>query len=322
MKTELYPFLFEPIFKERIWGGRKLESLYRKALPPGQSIGESWEVCDRTDDNSVIRNGPLKGRNLRWLMENHRLALMGGATDLEGRFPLLIKLLDARETLSLQVHPPVDKAKELGGHPKTEMWYVTAAEPEAKLYAGLKRGTTRQEFEKRLGQGTVAECFHQIPVKEGSVMFLPSGRVHALGAGIVLFEIQQNSDTTYRVDDWNRKDASGKPRELHIPQSLASIDFADYEPGLIDSAFSENRTMKVRYLVNHPLFRVDAVQVKKGQRFYLSVDAAVILAVVKGGLEVGGEKVGIGEFVLLPAALERVTVVAPQASLFLQIQPG
>jgi len=131
-------------------------------------------------------------------------------------FPLLVKILDAQDKLSLQVHPPPAKAKELGGEPKSEMWYFAETTPEADIFAGLKRGVTRDEFERKTGDGTVAECFHHLVVKPGDVMFLPSGRVHALGAGSVLFEIQQNSDTTYRVFDWNRVGLDGKPRDLHI----------------------------------------------------------------------------------------------------------
>ncbi len=161
-------------------------------------------------------------------MENHGAELLGRKTGNSEPFPLLIKLLDARETLSLQVHPPAAKAKELGGEPKTEMWYVAAAEPRSELFVGLKRGVTREQFEAQLAAGTVAECFHRVPVTAGDAMFLPSGRVHALGGGLVIFEIQQNSDTTYRVFDWNRVGLDGKPRELHVPQSLASIDFQDF----------------------------------------------------------------------------------------------
>src|SRR4051812_75155 len=224
----LYPFLFHPIFKERIWGGRNLERLYKKNLPPIVPIGESWEISDRPGDESVIANGSLAGKSIRWLMDNSRKELLGCAKPAaSNRFPLLIKILDAQEKLSLQVHPPAAKAAQLGGEPKTEMWYIADATAEADLFVGLKRGATRSEFEKRIQDGTVAECFHRIPVKKGDTMFLPSGRVHALGAGNVIFEIQQNSDTTYRVFDWNRIDAQGKARELHIEKSLASIDFND-----------------------------------------------------------------------------------------------
>src|SRR5208283_4935377 len=150
----------------------------------------------------------------------------------ENRFPLLCKILDAREKLSLQVHPPASRAAELGGDPKTEMWYIADAAPDAELYAGFKRGVTRAQFEKKIRTGDVAGCFHRIKVRKGDAMFLPSGRVHAIGAGLVIFEIQQNSDTTYRVFDWNRTGLDGQSRELHVAQSIASIDFNDFEPAL------------------------------------------------------------------------------------------
>src|SRR5437016_1924961 len=186
----LYPLTFHPIFKERVWGNRKLEQLYHKALPPGAPIGESWEISDRPGDVSVIANGPLAGKDLHWVVENHAAELLGSAKLQHGRFPLLVKILDAREKLSLQVHPPADRAAALGGEPKTEMWYIADTAPGAELYAGLKRGVTRRDFEEKLEMGTVEERIHRIKVRPGDALFLPSGRVHAIGAGLVLFEIQ------------------------------------------------------------------------------------------------------------------------------------
>ena len=237
----LYPLAFHPIFKERIWGGRELEKLYGKKIPAGKLIGESWEISDRPGDESIVANGPFAGKSLRWLMENHAAEILGGAKPAaRGRFPLLCKILDAREKLSLQVHPPASKAAELKGEPKTETWFIADAAPGAELFVGLKNGVTRAEFEKRISDGSVAECFHRVPVCAGNVMFLPSGRVHAIGAGLVIFEIQQNSDTTYRVFDWNRVGLDGKPRELHIPQSLESVDFNDFQPKLWHDKFASD----------------------------------------------------------------------------------
>src|SRR3954468_15315363 len=247
----LYPFTFRPIFKERVWGGRALERLYGKNLPANVPIGESWEISDRPGDASVIANGPLAGKDLRWLMEHHERELLGDAESANGRFPLLIKILDAQEKLSLQVHPPAHKAAELKGDAKTEAWYIADAAPGAELYVGLKPGVTWPEFETKIKTGSVAECFHRVPVKAGDTMFLPSGRVHAIGAGLVIFEIQQNSDTTYRVFDWNRKDASGKTRPLQVAESLECIDFNDFEPEPIHSRGARNT------LVEDPLFSVE-----------------------------------------------------------------
>lgn len=320
----LYPFTFRPIFKERVWGGRKLESLYQKELPAGVPIGESWEISDRPGDASVIANGPLAGKDLRWLMENHAGEMLGPSSAKVVRFPLLVKILDAAEKLSLQVHPPAGKAAELGGEPKTEMWYIADAGEGAELFVGLRRGVTRKEFEQRIRDGTVEECFHRVGVKPGDVMFLPSGRVHALGAGCVIFEIQQNSDTTYRVFDWNRAGLDGKPRELHVEKSLESIDFEDFEPRLIQSRYSRNETLAVRYLVDDSLFRVDACKVKRGGRFHLRSDGLQIVGVLRGRLEIRhGEtllELKAGQFGLLPASLGRVGLQAVTQVEFLHVQ--
>lgn len=320
----LYPLTFHPIFKERVWGDRKIETLYGKPLPPNTPIGESWEISDRPEDVSVIANGPLAGKDLQYVMQNHQKDLLG----YEGleRFPLLIKILDAQEKLSLQVHPPASVAASLKGEPKTEMWYITDATPEADLFVGLKPGVTREQFEEKIHDGTVADCFHRIPVKAGDAMFLPSGRVHAIGAGLVIFEIQQNSDTTYRVFDWNRVGLDGKPRPLHIRESLASIDFTDFEPFLTQAKYSRNPTISIRFLTDHPLFRVDACKVKRGQRFHLRIPAAHILAVIKGRLELTWRDHQLllkpGDFVLLPLSLERITLTAQTQVEYLQVQVG
>jgi len=309
---------------QRVWGGRNLERLYGKQLPPGVPIGESWEITDRPEAVSVIANGPLAGQTLRSLMEAGAGELLGPDRAGTKTFPLLVKILDAQEKLSLQVHPPAHRAKELGGEPKTEMWFIADATLTADLFVGLKRGVTRDEFERKVRDGTVAECIHHIPVKNGDVMFLPSGRVHAIGAGNVIFEIQQNSDTTYRVFDWNRVGLDGQPRELHLEQSLASIDFHDFEPPLVKSAYSRNETFSVRYLVDDPLFRINAWQIKRGQRFHVSNRLPQIFAVVRGRLNLAGNGVELslkpGDFCLVPAAVERVTVRAETQTELLHVE--
>jgi mannose-6-phosphate isomerase len=345
----LYPLTFEPIFKERVWGGRELERIYAKPLPPGKPIGESWEISDRPGDASVISNGPLAGKTLRWLMENHAAEILGKAIPAaEGRFPLLCKILDAREKLSLQVHPPAGRAKELHGEPKTEMWFITDAAPEASLYVGLKRGVKRAEFEKKVSDGTVADCFHRIPVRAGDAMFLPSGRVHAIGAGLVIFEIQQNSDTTYRVFDWNRVGLDGKPRELHVPQSLASIDFKDFEPGVLNAEFHGNEFVKTRQLVFDPLFSVEhwemtpkvpkkLTDLPRNRRSPSALATPIALgglspftlqlvAVLKGKLEVEDRMTTLmlsaGQFCLIPASLKSVEISATSDATLLRVVPN
>lgn len=322
----LYPLTFRPIFKERVWGGRALERLYRKNLPPKVPVGESWEISDRPGDASVIANGPLAGKDLRWLMENHERELLGDAKSANGRFPLLIKILDAEDKLSLQVHPPAHKAAELRGEPKTEAWYIADAKPGAELYVGLKRGVARGEFEKKIATGEVAECFHRVPVKAGDTMFLPSGRVHAIGAGLVIFEIQQNSDTTYRVFDWNRSGLDGKPRELHVSESLASIDFNDFEPGLVSAPYSGAEKLKRRRLVSSPLFEIEEFHAMAGAGAALGPGKPHIAAVVSGKLRVSDGSAEIllspGDFSLVPANLKTVSLKADRESVFLLATAG
>jgi mannose-6-phosphate isomerase len=322
----LYPFKFHPIFKERVWGGRNLETLYHKDIPQHRAIGESWEISDRPGDASVIANGPLAGKDLRWLMENHERDLIGDARSQNGLFPLLIKILDARDKLSLQVHPPAHKAAELGGDPKTEMWHITQAAPGAELYVGLKQGVTRQEFEQKIKDGTVADCFHRVPVKAGDTMFLPSGRVHAIGAGLVIFEIQQNSDTTYRVFDWNRVGTDGKPRELHIPQSLTSIDFQDFEPGLVGDSFKAAGRFKIRSLAKHPLFSVDAFRALSKEKISFQQPRLKIIGALENKVAISDGTVTVelqpGEFCLIPASVKAAEIHAEIGSSFLLIGPG
>jgi mannose-6-phosphate isomerase len=303
-----------------------LEQLYGKALPPGKIIGESWEIVDRDGESSLVANGALAGTTLRSLMEERRSELLGDAKDLDGRFPLLIKILDARETLSMQVHPPAGKARELGGEAKTELWYVADAAPGAEIFAGLKRGVTRDEFERRLREGRVEECVHRIPARPGDAMFLPSGRVHALGAGCVIFEAQQNSDTTYRVFDWNRVDAGGRSRELHLEKSLASIDFEDFEPALLEQTPRAREGRRVRPLVDDPLFQVELVDLAAGEKTSLAAAGSRITGVVSGAVRVefdgGSWDATAGTFFLTPAAATGATVVATEPARLLDIFPG
>jgi len=204
------------------------------------------------------------------------------------------------------------------------MWFIADAAPGAELFVGLKRGVTRAEFEKKISDGSVAECFHRMPVHAGDTMFLPSGRVHAIGDGLVIFEIQQNSDTTYRVFDWNRSGPDGKSRELHVAQSLASIDFGDFEPSLIAQKFSGDDKIKVRPLVRDPLFNVEAVEMKTGTSLDLKPGKLHIVATVRGRLEIqsGSTSVNLsaGQFCLVSACLERTEVRAKSEVTLLRVE--
>lgn len=220
---------FEPILHERIWGGRNLETKLQRTLPDDLPIGESWEVCDRPDNQTRVKGKESSLHDL-WTGPD-RKKIFGTRSPESDRFPLLIKVLDAREKLSLQVHPPVEKADRFKGEPKTECWYFIDTEPDAEIYVGLRAGVDRSVFEDSLKNGNVADCFHVLPTRPGEVMFLPSGRVHAIGGGNLILEIQQNSDTTYRVHDWDRVDAvTGRARELHVEESLECIQYDDIEP--------------------------------------------------------------------------------------------
>jgi len=322
----LYPLTFHPIFKERVWGGRKLEQLYNKKLPVGVPIGESWEVSDRPGDISQIAAGSLAGKHLHWLAEHHDQELLGAVRLQQGRFPLLIKILDAQQKLSLQVHPPPKQSAELGGEPKTEMWYIADAAPGAELFVGLRRGVTREAFERKLATGLVEECCHRIQVKAGDAMFLPSGRLHAIGAGLVIFEIQQNSDTTYRVFDWNRLGPDGKPRSLHVKESLASIDFNDFEPALIRSDFNRRGPFSSCLLVRDPLFTVELCEADAGATLPLPSHKMQILAVVDGRLDVCDNHTTVslsaGGFGLIPACLSQLTMRLETSARFLRVEAG
>jgi len=229
---------FTPIYQTRVWGGRRLETVLGRRLPDGQPYGESWDLVDRGPEQSVVAAGAWAGTSLHDLWMSRRAEVFGEAfvAVTSERFPLLIKVLDCTDDLSLQVHPPVDVAPALGGEPKTEMWFVAHADDRARIYAGLKAGVTREHFESALRDGTVASCVSALEAHTGDSLFVPSGRLHALGGGLLIYEIQQNSDTTYRVFDWNRLGLDGKPRTLHVAESLRSIDFSDVEPSLSHGA--------------------------------------------------------------------------------------
>jgi mannose-6-phosphate isomerase len=224
-KPQLYPLTFEPIYKEKIWGGRKLAELFDRDLPEGQ-IGESWDVAAHPNGMSVVDQGELEGRTLQELIEMYGSEL--GVS--EEKFPLLLKFIDAADDLSVQVHPDDDYAAahegdELG---KTEMWYIVHSEPGGRIIWGTKEGVTRDDFARALQTGgqAVLDCLNQVEVKAGDIFPISAGLIHALGKGVVVAEIQQNSDTTYRVYDWDRVDETGKGRELHIDKALDVTDFS------------------------------------------------------------------------------------------------
>ena len=222
---------FTPLYMERVWGGRGLELKLGRTLPEGKLIGESWELVDREHEQSVVAEGAHKGKTIRELLENSGADILGPGREGSQPFPILIKWLDCQDRLSLQVHPPAAIAPILGGEAKTENWYIAECDGDASLIVGLKQGVTREQFTQALKDNKVGACVHRFPVKQGDSILVESGRMHAIDAGNLILEIQQNSDTTYRVYDWGRVGLDGAPRQLHLEESLQSIDFNDYEPG-------------------------------------------------------------------------------------------
>jgi len=288
------PLTFDPIFMERMWGGRRLESEFGKKLPPNTRIGESWEIVDRLEAQSVVANRPLKGKTLHELWLQNRHDIFGDVPETP-RFPLLIKLLDAQERLSLQVHPPEEVAAKLGGEPKTEFWYVAASDPGAEFFLGFRKLITREQFKRALDKGTVDDCVQKIRVKAGDAMFLPGGRLHAVDGGNVLVEIQQNSDTTYRVFDWNRVDATGNARQLHVDQALQCIDFTDVGPHLVEP--------NGEILIKDELFEIQKWNLDSSRKI-APLGQFAIVCCLTGSLRCASVDLVPGEFFLVPASLE------------------
>lgn len=304
-----------PLYMDRVWGGRELETRYGRPLPDAAiPYGESWEVVDRPGEQSVVQGGPLDGLTLHDLWTRHREAIFGVAAPASERFPLLIKILDAKETLSLQVHPPASEAAALQGEPKTEMWVIAAAAPGACLYAGVTPGTDRARFAEALAKGTVAELVPQLPVQEGDFIFIPSGRLHAIGAGLLIFEIQQNSDTTYRVFDWNRMGLDGKPRTLHVEESLRCIDFSD-------TAAALGRPAADGLLVSCDCFTVHRREAGPGTAVVLGKGGRFLIAgLLSGSLHTAEGPLQPGDWILVPATATtpRHITAGPEGAVWLE----
>ncbi len=309
---------FRPVLKRLIWGGRKLGDLLGKPLGPEPDYAESWEVVDHGEDQSRVADGPLAGKTLHELVTDHAQWLLGTNRHLAS-FPLLVKYLDCQRALSVQVHPNDEYALRMPkpDRGKTEAWYIIDAAPESLVYAGLKQGVGRAEFEQAIRTGTTEHCLHSFHPEPGDCLFIPAGTVHALGAGLLVAEIQQSSDTTFRIFDWNRVDASGKSRELHVQQSLDVIDFDSGPVSPIKRAGSIGRWQR---LVECEYFEFSSLEGGRsvdaagdtGTRDNLARDTVGgdgdchLLTVVKGAanlkLRSGNETLGLGETVLVPAA--------------------
>lgn len=292
---------FEPIYQERVWGGRGLASYLGRTLPGSAPIGESWELVDRPEAQSVISEGAWKGKTLRQLFETSAAEIMGPSWPKDRPFPILVKWLDCRDRLSVQVHPPASIAARLGGEPKTENWYFGKTDGGAAVYAGLRAGVTRGSFEAAIAAGTVDQCLDRLPVLNGDSLLIHSGTMHAIDAGNVILEIQQNSDTTYRVYDWGRVGLDGKPRALHVNQSLESLGAnTSPAPRLIRSDKASDVLVRCRE------FSIRRERLKAGGKLsFAPGEQARILSVVEGELSCEspvGERVKLGENILLPYA--------------------
>lgn len=298
-----YPLKFRPIFKQRIWGGQKLREVFGKEIPPFEKIGESWELADLPNDKSIIANGELAGQTLKYVSEKYAEEITGDE-DFSGPFPLLIKFLDARDILSVQVHPDPETCRRMGkGRPKTECWYIISAEPDAVIYKGLKEGVTKEQFAESLKKGNIAALLEKVTVEKGQCHFLPAGTAHSIGPGLLLAEIQMPSDTTYRVFDWNRVDQAGKARELHVEEALESIHF--------DSSAAHLPVTTIGRLVDCEDFKVDKGHQAKNCELLLSPGQMKTLIIISGFgtiLGAGAEPVEFraGDTLLITAIYEGV----------------
>ncbi|QSH40744.1 class I mannose-6-phosphate isomerase [Lentisphaerota bacterium ZTH] len=228
-RDNLYPIVFEPVYHDKMWGGTQISDVLKRTVPAMHDpVGESWEIVDRDDEQSVVSNGPLKGATISQLVNHYGKSLLGSKFN-GGRFPLLVKLIDAGKRLSLQVHPDEQACARIGDgtEPKTEMWYIISARKGAKIMAGMNPRSTKQQLLSTLNSSEVEDHLQVYPSQPGDAYFISSGTLHAIGEGNLLLEIQQNSDTTYRVSDWGRVDSSGHPRELHVDKAMDSINFTN-----------------------------------------------------------------------------------------------
>jgi mannose-6-phosphate isomerase len=332
----LYPLKFKPRFVEKIWGGRKFETVLGKQLPAGKQIGESWEIydfppgiCDNSNNwvSAEVANGPLAGRTIHSLVDEFGRDLLGDVQPVgpHKQFPILIKFLDAREDLSVQVHPPeAYAATHPGAHLKTEAWYVLEHDAGSRIYKGLRPGVTRESFRRSIEQGTCEEQLAAITVKEGQCFFLPSGTVHALGAGILVAEVQTPSDTTFRVYDFNRLE-NGKPRTLHIEQALECINFSGGPEPEQKRTHVAGFFTTVTRLCTSDFFKIEKVRFTEGVEEPVPYDEPVVWMMLEGeaSVRVDGVKEPTpfkrGETVLLPAKMKNPVIKTKTDCVWLEV---
>lgn len=324
------PLIFEPRFQAYVWGGRNLERVLGRTIPEGR-VAESWEVSAHPAAPTIVAAGPLAGRTLPDLIQDHGPALVGdrGRWAVErGTFPLLVKLLDANQPLSVQVHPADDYAMEHEGGElgKTEMWYVLHAEEGAEIVYGLRSGTTRATFREALAGGRVGDCLHRLPVQAGDAILIEAGTVHAILEGIVLAEVQQSSNVTYRLYDWDRVGTDGKPRELHVDRAMDVIDFGRWEPGPRRPVpVSDQGGVRREVISACDKFVVERVSLAAGARFAGTLDGETfeIWGCLDGQLSLhapdGSADLEAVAFALLPARAGAFEVQAREAAVALRV---
>jgi len=322
--AELYPLKFEPILKDKVWGGNALMNHYNKKPAGLPNIGESWELSAVSENLSVVNNGFLAGNNIEELIEVYMGDITGDSIyeKFGNEFPLLIKFIEARDDLSIQVHPGDAMAKKKHeAYGKTEMWYVLENEHNAKIYTGFKEGVTKEIYEKALSDGKIADILNVEIVQPGDTLFTPAGRVHAIGAGIVLVEIQQTSDITYRISDWNRKTPDNVIRELHTELALEAIDFSQTGKSTIRLQPELNKTAN---LVSCEFFNTNILDFNASvKKDYYSLDSFVVYICTEGEFLIKweglSERVSKGETVLLPASIKEVTLEPLEKTRILEI---
>jgi len=322
--SELYPLKFEPVLKEKLWGGKNLVSRYYKKADPDIRYGESWEISAVAGDMSVVSNGFLAGNNIEELIEVYMGDITGDMVfeKFGNEFPLLIKLIEAQDDLSIQVHPDDALAKKRHkAYGKTEMWYVLESDKDSKIYTGFKEEITKETYLNSLQSGELAMLLNVEKPVPGDVFFTPAGRIHAIGAGIILAEIQQTSDITYRISDWNRKDPDGKSRELHNDLALDSIDFKATGENKITRTITLNKTEN---LVSCEYFTTNVISFNELiSKDYNLIDSFIIYLCIEGEFlirwEGNSEPVLKGETVLLPAMIKEVILEPSPAAKLLEI---
>lgn len=318
--ASLPPLVFWPTYRRYLWGGRRFASAFGRALPPGNDFAESWEIVDRGPDQSVVASGPLAGKSLGELVRDHGPALLGTHAQ-HAKFPLLFKFLDANQVLSVQVHPDDARAARLSppDRGKTEAWYVIDAEPGNRIYAGLREGVGASELAAAIRAGTCETVLHSFEPRPGDCVFIPAGTVHAIGAGLLVAEIQQSSDVTYRLFDWNRVGPDGQPRPLHIEAGVEAVTrFGPVDPVRRQSTSDPGITR----LVACEHFVLD--EVRPGRNCQIGGDGRFhLLAVLKGSVHLPASwslgPIGPGGCVVLPACLPAQTIATGDETLLVRV---